>query len=81
MFNFITILKLSFSLSLYAPITSTECHALFHLNSASPAARKTQQVSIAKKSYSKQDLNPQTTRKPAYKSTVLTAVPHLDCYK
>ena len=31
---------ISLSLSLYAPITSDECHAWFHLNAASPAERK-----------------------------------------
>ena len=35
-------------LSLDAPITSDECHALFHLNTASPAARSTEQVNIKK---------------------------------
>ena len=38
------------SLSLYAPNTSDECHAWFHLNAASPAARNTEQVNITKKS-------------------------------
>ena len=38
-------------LSLYAPITSDECHAWFHLNAASPAARNTEQVSITKNSW------------------------------
>ena len=42
------LLKLSFSL--YAPITSDECHARFHLNAASTAARNTEQVNITKKS-------------------------------
>ena len=41
-FYFTAILKLSFSL--YAPITSDECHAWFHLN----AARNTEQVNITK---------------------------------
>ena len=40
------LLKLSFSL--YAPITSDECHAWFHLNAASPAARNMEQVNITK---------------------------------
>ena len=40
----------SIFLSLYAPITSDECHAWFHLNAASPAARNTEQVNISKKS-------------------------------
>ena len=34
-------------LYLYAPITSDECHAWFHLNSASPAKRNAEQVIIA----------------------------------
>ena len=38
----------SIFLSLYAPITSYECHAWFHLNAASPAARNTEQVNITK---------------------------------
>ena len=45
------LLKLSFSL--YAHITSDECHAWFHLNAASPAARNTEQVNITKKSCSR----------------------------
>ena len=40
------LLKLSFSL--YPPITSGECHAWFHLNAASPAARNTKQVILTK---------------------------------
>ena len=38
----------SIFLSLYAPITSYECHSWFHLNAASPAARNTEQVNITK---------------------------------
>ena len=41
-------LKISFSL--YASITSDECHARFHLNASSPAARNTEQVNITKHS-------------------------------
>ena len=41
------LLKVSFSL--YAPITSVECHDWFHLNAASPAVRNTEQVNITKK--------------------------------
>ena len=37
-------------LSLYAPITSDKCHAWFHLNAASQAARNTEQANITKKS-------------------------------
>ena len=39
-------LKISFSL--YAPITSDECHAWFHLNASSPAERNMEQVNITK---------------------------------
>ena len=39
---------ISLSLYIYAPITSDECHALFYLNAASPAARNTEQVNITK---------------------------------
>ena len=35
-------------LELDAPITSDECHAWFHLNAASPAARNIEQVNITK---------------------------------
>ena len=38
----------SIFLSLYAPITSDECHAWFHLNAASPAVRNVEQVNIKK---------------------------------
>ena len=38
----------SIFLSLYAPITSDECHAWFHSNAASPSARNTEQVNITK---------------------------------
>ena len=38
----------SIFLSLFAPITSDECHAWFHLNAASPAARNAEQVNITK---------------------------------
>ena len=40
----------SIFLSLYAPITSYECHAWFHLNAASPAARNTEQMNITRNS-------------------------------
>ena len=40
----------SIFLSLYAPITSDECHAWFHLNAASPAARNAEQVNITQNS-------------------------------
>ena len=41
----------SIFLSLYAPNTSDVCHALFHLNAASPAVRNAEQVNIIKKSF------------------------------
>ena len=34
---------------IYAPITSNEYHAWFHMNAASPAARNMEQVNITKK--------------------------------
>ena len=43
-------LRLRGFFSLYALITSDECHAWFHLNAASPTARNTEQVNITKKS-------------------------------
>ena len=46
---YFTAFKIIF-LSLYAPITLDECHAWFHLNAASPAARNTEQANITKKS-------------------------------
>ena len=49
----------SIFLSVYAPIISDECHALLHLNAASPAARNTEQVNITKKSYTRLDSNHQ----------------------
>ena len=48
------------SLSLYAPITSYECHAWFHLNAASPSARNTEQVNITKKFLSTVGFEPPT---------------------
>ena len=49
----------SIFLSLYAPITSYECHAWFHLNAASPAARNTKQVNNPKNSCPRYDSNHQ----------------------
>ena len=43
----------SIFLSLYAPITSDECHAWFHLNAASPAVKNAEQVNITKNSFSR----------------------------
>ena len=45
----------SIFLSLYAPITSDECHAWFHLNAASPAVRNAEQVNITKNSLPRLD--------------------------
>ena len=42
---------LKWSFSLYAPNTSVECHAWFHVNAASPAARNSEQVNITKISF------------------------------
>ena len=50
----------SIFLFLYAPITSYECHAWFHLNAASPAARNTEQVNITKKFLSTVGFEPPT---------------------
>ena len=36
-----SLFKTYITLSLYAPITSDECYAWFHLNAASPAERNT----------------------------------------
>ena len=49
----------SIFLSLYAPITSEECHAWFHLNAASPSARNAEQVNITKNSCPRLDSNHQ----------------------
>ena len=50
--------KLSFFL--YAPFNSDECHASFHLNAVSQAARKTEQVNITKKKSFKVGFEPPT---------------------
>ena len=47
---YFTAFKSSF-LSLYAHINSDECHAWFHLNTASPAVRNAEHVNITKNSY------------------------------
>ena len=58
--GFYNSLSLSLSLSLSAPITSDECHAWFHLNTANPAARNTEQVNITKKILSTVGFEPPT---------------------
>ena len=47
---YFTVFK-SIFLSLYAPITSDEYHAWFHLNAASQAVMNVEQVNITKNSY------------------------------
>ena len=69
------ILKLSFSL--YASVTSEECHAWFHLNAASPAARNTKQVNMTKNLVHGRIQTTNTARPPDYKSTVITTRPQL----
>ena len=71
-------LKISFSL--YAPFTSDECHAWFHLNAASPTERNTEQVNITKNPVHGRIWTPKTARPPGYKSTVLTTRPILQRY-
>ena len=68
-------LKISFSL--YAPITSDECHAWFHLNAASPAERNTEQVNIKKKLVHGRIRILNMARPPDYKLTVFTTRPML----
>ena len=51
----------SIFLSLYAPITSDECRAWFHLNAASPAVRNVEQVNIKKKFLSTVGFEPPNT--------------------
>ena len=63
-------LKISFSL--YAPSTSDECHAWFHLNTASPTERNTEQVNITKNLVHGRIQTPKITWPPDYKSTVFT---------
>ena len=58
-FKRFTLRHLNLSFSLYAPITWDECHAWFHLNAASPAARNTEQVNITKNFYLRWDSNHQ----------------------
>ena len=60
MFYFAAIFKIIF-LSLYASITLDECYAWFHLNTASKAARNTEQLNITN-NYSWKDSNPHTTK-------------------
>ena len=59
----------SIFLSLYAHITSDECHAWFHLNAASLAVRNAEQVNIIKNSYPRLDSNHQ------YRTSCIPACP------
>ena len=68
-------------LSDYAPITSDECHARFHLNAASPAARNTEQVKITKNLAHGKIWTTNTVRSPCYKSTVITTRLQLAWYE
>ena len=63
------------------PIISVECHALFHLNAASPAARNTEQVNITKILSTVGFEPPRTARPPDYKSTVITTRPPIAWYE
>ena len=63
-----------------APITSDECHALFHLNAASPAARNTEQVKHYKNLVRGRIWSTNTARPPDYKSNVITTRPQLAWY-
>ena len=62
-------------LSLYAPITSDECHAWFHMNAASPAERNTEQVITTKNLVHGRFRTPKTARPTDYKSTAFTTQP------
>ena len=68
-------------LSLYAPITSDECHTWFHLNAARPAERNTEQVNNTKHLIPCRIRTPNTVWPPGYKSTVFTTRPILKRYE
>ena len=57
-------------LSLYAPITSDECHAWIDLYGTSRAARNTEQAKIYK--MHSEIRNPRPARSPAYEATALS---------
>ena len=73
------LLKIIF-LSLFALITSDECHAWFHLNAASQAARNTEQVNITKKILFTVGFEPPTPPQD-YKFTFHTTWPPLAWYQ
>ena len=61
--------------------TSDECHAWFHLNAASPAAKNTEQVTFTKKNLAHCWIrSTNTARPPDFKSTVITTRPQLALY-
>ena len=68
-------------LFLYAHITSDECHAWFHLNAYSPAARNTEQVNITKNLAHVRIRTTNTARPPDLKSTVITTRLQLAWYE
>ena len=68
-------------LALYAPITSDECHAWFHLNAASPAARNKELVNITKNIVHGRIRTTNIARPLDYKSTVITTRPQLAWYE
>ena len=68
-------------LSLYAPITSDECHSWLHLNAANPTERKTEQVNITNNLVHGRIRPPKMARPPDYKSTVFTTRPIFQRYE
>ena len=64
-------------LSIYTPITSDECHAWFHLNASSSAARNMEQVNITKKIVHGKIRTTSSARPPDYKPIVITTRPQL----
>ena len=71
----------SIFLSLYAPITSDECHAWFHLNAASLAARNTEQVNITKNLVYGRIWTTNIARPLDFKSNALTTRPPIAWYE
>ena len=58
-----------------------KCHARFHLNAASPAARNMEQVNITKNLVHGRIRTTNTGQPPDYKSTVITTRPQLAWYE
>ena len=65
----------------YAPITSDECHAWFHVNAASPAQRNKEQVNITNNLVHGRTWTPKTVRPQDNKSTVFTTRPFLQRFE